>query len=56
MRPGDTLRVEAEVIGSNPSRSRPDRGRTEIRYDTYNQDGDKVMSYRTTHILRRKPA
>ena len=54
VRPGDTLRVEAEVIGSTPSRSRPDRGRTEIRYDTYNQDGDKVMSYRTTHILRRQ--
>ncbi|MBR9652632.1 MaoC family dehydratase [Thalassovita aquimarina] len=55
VRPGDTLRVNAEVIGSAPSRSRPDRGRTEIRYDTYNQDGDKVMTYRTTHILRRRP-
>ena len=54
VRPGDTLRVKAEVIGSSPSRSRPDRGRTEIRYDTFNQDGDMVMSYRTTHILRRQ--
>ncbi|MDX1781982.1 MAG: MaoC family dehydratase [Thalassovita sp.] len=54
VRPGDTLRVKAEVIGSTPSRSRPDRGRTEIRYDTFNQDGDRVMSYRTTHILRRQ--
>lgn len=54
VRPGDTLEVKAEVIGSTPSRSRPDRGRTEIRYDTYNQDGDKVMTYRTTHILRRR--
>jgi acyl dehydratase len=56
VRPGDTLMVKAEVIGSEPSKSRPDRGRTQVRYDTYNQDGDRVMTYTTIHILRRSPA
>ena len=56
VRPGDTLMVKAEVIGSEPSKSRPDRGRTQVRYDTYNQDGDRVMTYTTIHILRRNPA
>lgn len=56
VRPGDTLMVKAEVIGSEPSKSRPDRGRTQVRYDTYNQDGDLVMTYTTIHILRRSPA
>ncbi|WP_420566715.1 MaoC family dehydratase [Thalassovita sp.] len=53
VRPGDTLQVKAEVIGSEPSKSRADIGRTQVRYDTFNQDGDKVMTYTTTHILRR---
>jgi len=54
VRPGDTLQVKAEVIASEPSQSRPEIGRTKMRYDTYNQDGEKVMTYTTTHILRRK--
>ncbi|SDI28073.1 MaoC family dehydratase [Lutimaribacter saemankumensis] len=56
VRPGDALRVRAEVVGSTPSSSRPDRGRTEIRYDVLNQSGDVVMCYTATHILKRKPA
>ncbi len=55
VRPGDTLNVKAEVIGSEPSKSRPGIGRTRIRYDTYNQDGDIVMTYSGIHILRRQP-
>ena len=54
VRPGDTLQVKAEVIASETSQSRPEIGRTKMRYDTYNQDGEKVMTYTTTHILRRK--
>lgn len=55
VRPGDSLRVSAEVIGSEPSASRPGIGRTQIRYDTYNQNDEKVMTYTTIHILRRRP-
>lgn len=53
--PGDTLHAEAEVIASTPSQSRPDRGRTEIRYRIFNQHGEEVAGYRATHILRRMP-
>lgn len=55
VRPGDTLQVKAEVVGSELSKTRPGIGRTQMRYDTFNQDGDKVMTYTTTHILRRRP-
>jgi acyl dehydratase len=53
--PGDTLHAEAEVVASTPSRSRPDRGWTEIQYRVFNQHGDEVAAYRATHILRRRP-
>jgi acyl dehydratase len=56
VRPGDTLRVRAEVVTSAPSTSRPDRGRTEIRSDVLNQSGKVVMTYTATHILKRRPA
>lgn len=51
--PGDRLLTRAEVVATTPSSSRPDRGRTEIRYDVFNQDDDLVMSYTATHILKR---
>lgn len=56
VRPGDTLHVRAEVISATPSKSRPDRGRCDIRYDVINQDGQLAMTYTATHILRRRPA
>lgn len=54
VRPGDSLLVRAEVVAARPSASRPDRGRTEIRYDVFNQTGALVMTYTATHILRRR--
>ena len=56
VRPGDRLRIRAEVVGSSPSRSRADRGRIEVRTDVLNQADELVMSYTATHILKRKPA
>ncbi|WP_249200537.1 MaoC family dehydratase [Thetidibacter halocola] len=56
VRPGDTLHVEAEVLKSTASRSKPDRGFTVIRYDVLNQAGERVMSYTSTHMLRRRAA
>lgn len=53
--PGDTLRAEAVVVKSVPSASRPDRGRTTIRYDVKNQADEVVMTYTAIHILRRRP-
>ena len=54
VRPGDRLRTRGEVLASTPSASRPDRGRTEILYETVNQRDEVVMSYRATQILKRK--
>jgi acyl dehydratase len=53
VRPGDRLRARGTVIARTPSQSRPDRGRTRIRYEVTNQDGTVVMTYTATHILRR---
>ncbi|GMG82290.1 MaoC family dehydratase [Paralimibaculum aggregatum] len=55
VRPGDRLRCVFEVLSVTPSRSRPDRGRAEIAYQVLNQAGERVMRYRATHILRRRP-
>ena len=52
VRPGDRLRVRAEVIESTPSRSRLDRGRITVRNEVYNQDGEKVAEYTGVHILK----
>lgn len=54
VRPGDTLTVRAEVTGSEPSRSRPDMGRTAMLYQVFNQTGDEVMRWQTTHLLKRR--
>lgn len=54
--PGDTLRCEIEVIEKTPSRSKPDRGTYRSRLTVYNQDGEKVMSYVNTALIRRRPA
>jgi acyl dehydratase len=56
VRPGDRLRVEAEVIAARPSSSRPDRGRTVFRYTVFNQDGVPVLDYEAEHLLKRRPA
>jgi acyl dehydratase len=42
-RPGDTLRVESEILEIIPSRSKPDRGVVILRSVTLNQNGDEVQ-------------
>ena len=55
VRPGDTLRVQAEVTSSMPSKSRPDRGRTGFQHRVLNQNDEVVMSYQCVNILARRP-
>jgi acyl dehydratase len=43
VRPGDELRVESEVLGVRPSKSRPDLGLIKVRTTTLNQNGDAVQ-------------
>jgi acyl dehydratase len=56
VRPGDTLRVECEVLEVRPSGSRPDRGVARIRNTTLNQDGQPVMVQTASLIVPRRPA
>ncbi len=57
VRPGDTLRVRAVVRETRPSRSKPDRGTVKVTWETYNQDGEKVMTMTAIQIFaRRAPA
>lgn len=56
-RPGDTLRVESEVLEVLPSRSKPNQGIVKVRSTTLNQDGEPVYVF-TAKVLvfKRTPA
>lgn len=43
VRPGDELRIEAEVLEVRPSKSRPDQGMVKLRTTTLNQNGEPVQ-------------
>ncbi len=53
VRPGDTLRTEAEVLMVKPSSSKPDRGILRMKYIGINQNGTKVLSFIVNHLLLR---
>ena len=55
-RPGDTLRVECEVVEVTPSRSRPDRGMATVRTTTLNQDGKPVQVLVAKLVVPRRQA
>lgn len=56
VRPGDTLRVIAEVIESSPAVATGGRDAIRMKYDTLNQRGEIVMTLTSLHFLRRRPA
>ena len=56
VRPGDTVRVEVEVIEIRPSRSKADRGIVRMRYTTRNQRGETVMILIVPQFVARCPA
>ena len=49
-RPGDTLRVDSEILEIKPSRSKPNQGIVTVRCVTINQNGEPVQIL-TTKIL-----
>ncbi|WP_440763282.1 MaoC family dehydratase [Natronorubrum sp. DTA7] len=55
VRPGDTLRVRAEVLETTPSESRSDRGYVDFGR-TVHVDGTEVMSITSHNIVRRASA
>lgn len=55
VRPGDTLRVECEVLEVRPSRSRPRQGVVKVRVTTLNQHGEAVQTFTPTLFVDRRP-
>ena len=56
-RPGDVLRVTAEVLEITPSKSRPDRGMITMRIETQNQKDEAVQVFTVKMVVpRRTPA
>ena len=55
VRPGDTLRVESEIVEVRPSMSRPDHGVVKIRHTTTNQDDVPVQVLTSIHLVARRP-
>lgn len=54
--PGDTLRVETEVLESRPSQSRPEMGSIRNQTTVFNQHDEPVMRFTAIALLRRRPA
>jgi acyl dehydratase len=44
-RPGDTLRLESEIVEIVPSRSKPNQGIVTVRNTTLNQNGEPVYIF-----------
>ncbi|TPE49262.1 MaoC family dehydratase [Amaricoccus solimangrovi] len=54
-RPGDSLRVVAEIIALRPSRSKPDRGMVTVRAETLNQRGEVAQVMTSQMLAFRRP-
>ena len=55
VRPGDTLRVRATVIGARRSLSKPDRGIVRTMAEAVNQDDRPVMRATAINFFRVRP-
>jgi acyl dehydratase len=56
VRPGDTLRVETEIIERRRSRSKPNYGIIRLRNVTTNQRGEIVQTMTANAMVPRRPA
>lgn len=54
-RPGDTLRVECEILEVAPSRSRPERGSFVVRHRTLNQNNEEAQVFTARCVVPRRP-
>jgi acyl dehydratase len=55
-RPGDTLRVESEIVAIAPSRSKPNQGMVTVRITTLNQNREPVQLFTAKILAFRRPA
>src|SRR5260370_26334906 len=54
-RPGDTLRVESEVVEILPSRSKPNQAIVKVKSTTLNQDGEPVHTFAAKVLVLKRP-
>jgi acyl dehydratase len=54
--PGDTLRVESEILGLKATEKRPEMGFVRVGTSVFNQDAELVMSQIANVIYARRPA
>ena len=55
VRPGDTIRPEAEVLEMRVSSSKPDRGLVTIGTRVRNQKDEIVLTMRAVQLVKRRP-
>jgi acyl dehydratase len=55
VRPGDSLRLETEIIDARASLSKPQHGIIRIRNVMTNQNGQVVLSYTANAMVQRRP-
>ncbi len=55
-RPGDTLRVESEILEILPSRSKPNQGVVKVRSATLNQHGEPVYVFTAKVLVFKRPS
>ncbi len=55
LKPGDTIHQVATVTELRPSRSKPDRGVVRMMHETFNQDGELIMTMDVMHLMLRRP-
>lgn len=55
VKPGDTLKVIAEVTEVSPATEPKGRDAIRLKYDTVNQRGEAVMTVTSLHFLKRRP-
>lgn len=56
VKPGDTLRVLANVIEVSPAQKEGGRNAIRLRYDTLNQNDETVMTLTSLHFVRSRDA
>jgi len=54
VRPGDTLRLEGEVVDLIPSKTKP-QGIARVKWTAYNQHGEAVYTFNPIGIVPRRP-
>lgn len=52
--PGDTLRIEVEVLEKRPSESRPEMGHVKTKLTGFNQEDDAVIEWTALGMHRRR--